>query len=405
MEVTLTFTAMDVWGELQPGGFVYHLGDALGSIRQIANGSGVVTLAKNYEPYGNVLGSVGSGSTTMGYTGEILDASGLQFNRARYYSSATGTFTSKDMWQDYNSPQTLNGWNYTAGNPVNRVDPSGQCYRPDGSWDWWTPPLFGSGPCPVSTPTSTPTSTPSGSSTPTQTPTRTSTPTQTSTPGPRNLFPSTVTLLAGYTEDQILKVHELQPNGSACFPTSATMALNLLDPSFRVKLADADSGIRYDALRARGIGVPTQIQQGTLNRFIGSKSFGGEVVAQYHSSSDTREGYTYLKGNVDKGIITIVSVSWGTDETLEAINLSSSSGVANTYLNSGVGHAMVLVGYDTSTDTLYFLDPAIDVTLEKPGSLRGAGVREYSYGEFMKIWMDQPNRFIAKGSAVTVTLK
>jgi hypothetical protein len=34
---------------------------------------------------------------------------------------------SKDVWQgDYTRPQSLNAWGYTEGNPINRVDPSGQ---------------------------------------------------------------------------------------------------------------------------------------------------------------------------------------------------------------------------------------------------------------------------------------
>ena len=41
-------------GEQQPGGFVYHLPDALGSVRQLTNASRAVTLARSYEPYGNV---------------------------------------------------------------------------------------------------------------------------------------------------------------------------------------------------------------------------------------------------------------------------------------------------------------------------------------------------------------
>ena len=57
-------------GEEQAGGWQYHLADALGSVRQLADASGSITLAKGYEPYGEGLGSAGSGSTMYGYTGE-----------------------------------------------------------------------------------------------------------------------------------------------------------------------------------------------------------------------------------------------------------------------------------------------------------------------------------------------
>jgi len=46
-------------GEEQPGGWQYHLGDALGSGRQLANASAAVTLARSYEPFGDRLTSEG----------------------------------------------------------------------------------------------------------------------------------------------------------------------------------------------------------------------------------------------------------------------------------------------------------------------------------------------------------
>ena len=45
-------------GEQQPGGFVVHLGDALGSVRQVRDASGEIVLAKDYEPYGEMLSAV-----------------------------------------------------------------------------------------------------------------------------------------------------------------------------------------------------------------------------------------------------------------------------------------------------------------------------------------------------------
>jgi hypothetical protein len=42
-------------GELQPSGFAFHLGDALGSVRQLSDAIGDVTLAKSYEPFGSLL--------------------------------------------------------------------------------------------------------------------------------------------------------------------------------------------------------------------------------------------------------------------------------------------------------------------------------------------------------------
>jgi len=104
----------------------YFLGDALGSVRQLTNTTGDVTLAKSYQPYGETLSSVGSGSSPFAYTGEQVDVNGLVYLRARYYASDTGRFLTKDSWMgDYNRPLSLNRWMYVEGNPVNYTDPSG----------------------------------------------------------------------------------------------------------------------------------------------------------------------------------------------------------------------------------------------------------------------------------------
>ncbi|MBU1659866.1 MAG: hypothetical protein KKD28_00145 [Chloroflexi bacterium] len=71
-------------GEQGSGGWTYHHGDALGSVRQLTDESGVVTLVKGYQPYGDVLSSVGSGVSSYGFTGEWTDVSGMVYLRARY---------------------------------------------------------------------------------------------------------------------------------------------------------------------------------------------------------------------------------------------------------------------------------------------------------------------------------
>lgn len=64
----------------------YFLGDALGSVRQLADATGDITLARNYTPYGEVMTSAGSGETSYSFTGEMADSyTGLLYLRARYY--------------------------------------------------------------------------------------------------------------------------------------------------------------------------------------------------------------------------------------------------------------------------------------------------------------------------------
>jgi RHS repeat-associated protein len=106
----------------------YFLGDALGSVRQLVNSGGTVTLAKSYAPYGETRSSAGSGTSIYSFTGEQQDASGLTYLRSRYYSNGTGRFLTRDTWGgDANSSITLNKWVYASANPINFTDPTGNC--------------------------------------------------------------------------------------------------------------------------------------------------------------------------------------------------------------------------------------------------------------------------------------
>jgi len=104
----------------------YFLGDALGSVRQLANSSGAVTLAKSYQPYGSVLSSAGSGTSNYAFTGEWQDATNLLHLRARYLSVYLNQWIQPDpIIGQFTNPQTLNRYSYVQGNPINRTDPSG----------------------------------------------------------------------------------------------------------------------------------------------------------------------------------------------------------------------------------------------------------------------------------------
>ena len=60
----------------------------VGSVRQLVDPAGSVSLAQSYDPFGNVLEVAGSEESGFGYTGEQVDAStGLVYLRARYYQS------------------------------------------------------------------------------------------------------------------------------------------------------------------------------------------------------------------------------------------------------------------------------------------------------------------------------
>ena len=120
--------------EYEAGAWEYLLADPLGSVRQIADASGNVTLLKSYEPYGSVLNGQGSGASIFSYAGEQIDGTGLIYLRARYMQPTLGVFLSRDVWEgDALRPGSMNGWNYVEGNPVNQADPGGDaiCLPPN----------------------------------------------------------------------------------------------------------------------------------------------------------------------------------------------------------------------------------------------------------------------------------
>ena len=104
----------------------YFLGDALGSVRQLTNTVGAVTLTQSYAPYGDVVQTVGTAQTNYAFTGEARDVNGLTYLRARYYNAGDGRFISRDTWDgESERPKTLNRWQYGYSNPILYTDPSG----------------------------------------------------------------------------------------------------------------------------------------------------------------------------------------------------------------------------------------------------------------------------------------
>jgi len=58
--------------------WAWHLDDGLGSVRQLADDTGQVTLAQGYTPFGVLLWREGSAASVYGYTGEQEDAKCVQ---------------------------------------------------------------------------------------------------------------------------------------------------------------------------------------------------------------------------------------------------------------------------------------------------------------------------------------
>jgi RHS repeat-associated protein len=110
----------------------FFLRDGHGSVRQLADMSGVISANYAYDAYGPMLGGNPSvaqpAKTAFLYAGEQFDSALQQYYlRARYYDQGTGRFASIDpFFGTLQDPQSLHRYAYCQGDPVNAIDPSGQ---------------------------------------------------------------------------------------------------------------------------------------------------------------------------------------------------------------------------------------------------------------------------------------
>ena len=101
--------------------------DAVGSVRQLADASGSVTLSQSFDPFGSLRSQSGASASSYGFAGEWTDATGLQHLRARYYSPQQGKFLTSDPFPGFmGMPQTQNRYAYALNNPILYTDPSGE---------------------------------------------------------------------------------------------------------------------------------------------------------------------------------------------------------------------------------------------------------------------------------------
>ena len=95
---------------------IWHLADALGSLRMTLDTTGTPQSLHSYDAWGVVQEGTPS---PVGFTGEVQQA-GLVYLRARWYDPTAGTFLAYD-------PSRLEPhlYQYARNNPINFVDPSG----------------------------------------------------------------------------------------------------------------------------------------------------------------------------------------------------------------------------------------------------------------------------------------
>lgn len=117
------------------GNWTWPLPDGLGSVRSAIKNALDIDSLQTYAPYGEPLES-GIFGTPFTFTGEMMDANGMLYLRARYYAPGLGVFPSLDPVEGViQQAMSLNRYGYVWGNPTNFVDPSGMISETPEIWD------------------------------------------------------------------------------------------------------------------------------------------------------------------------------------------------------------------------------------------------------------------------------
>ncbi|GAA1939716.1 RHS repeat-associated core domain-containing protein [Kitasatospora viridis] len=112
----------------QAGSTDYEFGDQHGTQQIAVNTTTLAVTRRAFDPYGNERGKTAGGTwpDNHGFIGKPDSAAtGLMDIGARKYDPVTGRFVSVDPVLETGDPQELNGYAYSAADPVNGSDPSG----------------------------------------------------------------------------------------------------------------------------------------------------------------------------------------------------------------------------------------------------------------------------------------
>jgi RHS repeat-associated protein len=112
-------------------GMAVFLRDAQGDTISLVGGSGTTVAQYTYEPFGNTT-ATGTSTNPYQYTGRENDGTGLYYYRARYYKPTLGRFISEDPG---GFKDGSNFYEYVRNNPVNLIDPLGECAKKDATKD------------------------------------------------------------------------------------------------------------------------------------------------------------------------------------------------------------------------------------------------------------------------------
>jgi len=130
----------EVFQRTDSSGARSFLADALGSSIALTDSTGTIQTQYSFDPFGSTTSSGASTTNSYAYTGRELDATGLYFNRARYYNPTLQRFISEDPTDFLGG---INLYAYAGNNPVSFRDSMGLKPSPGRSgqpWAWaWVP--------------------------------------------------------------------------------------------------------------------------------------------------------------------------------------------------------------------------------------------------------------------------
>ncbi len=114
-----------IFARVSSGGTAaWYLTDRQGSVRNLTDASGTLQDTLTYDGFGNATESNSSFGDRYKYTAREFDSeTGLQYNRARYYSPAIGRWTSQDPISFQAGDTNL--YRYVRNSPSDAIDPQG----------------------------------------------------------------------------------------------------------------------------------------------------------------------------------------------------------------------------------------------------------------------------------------
>jgi RHS repeat-associated protein len=117
-----------------PVGTFYYSYDSLGSVVNMTSSTGAPEWTYEYEPFGSIRTATqndpNAPNNEMKFAGELADATGLYYLRARQYDPTTGRLLADDPVPSSVDEPAASSYIYAGNRPTVMVDPSGETFTP-----------------------------------------------------------------------------------------------------------------------------------------------------------------------------------------------------------------------------------------------------------------------------------